>query len=267
VKGLAFVLALGALLLSCLEFWERTRKDLERARLLRDEIAAQLEAGIARAREDGAPPSEAELTASRSAARALAQEAAALQAEWFGDAARAADWLLPRAARPSDDPVAAERDRIAQALLALPAELKAWPGITFGRLGLVVPSLTDSFPTEPAVLADQAERAAAVRHLLASLRSVGPVRIGDASLQRDPAGRLLLRLEVDAAPSDAVALHGKFLASSDDAPPRRLERSELARLAPDAWENATKTLPAPPVRLKITASFERPGPVAAATRR
>ncbi len=257
MRSATFVLALAALAFTSVDFWQRTRPRLRQVRELQATLRSLLDEGIERAKREGAPPSEEEVASARKAARELEQEAAALRREWFADARRPSDYLLPRAARPSAESVGEERDRIAQALLALPPELKMFPGITLARLGVASPSLSEPFPSEPGFLAEQAERAAAVRHLLAALRSVAAARISDATLQRAHDGLLVLRLEADLALSDAVALYCGLLARGDAAAPNRLRRLELRRLPPSEWGLDAKSLPAPPVRLRLVVNFER----------
>jgi len=259
VKMGTFILALAALVFACVDFWQRTRPQLAEARRLRREMVALLDDGIQRTRRAGAPPSFTEIEAARATARILGQDAATMRKAWYADATNASEYLVPRAARgPAPVGLAVVRDRIVQALLALPADLKAWPGLSPARLGLFQPSLTEAFPTDPPELANQAERATAARHLVAALRAAGPVQVEDASLQRAPGSPLVLRLDALATANELVPLYEQLLAGSADAPPRALRKFQLERVAPKEWGQRAKELAAPPVRVSFVLAFDFP---------
>jgi hypothetical protein len=264
VRTGTFLLAIAALLFACVDFWQQTRTRLEDVRRLQKETAALLEEGIARARRAGAPPSLAELDAANTRARVLGQDSAALRSAWYADAVTAADYLVPRAARPPPVGLSAERERISQALLALPADLKAHPGLSAAELGLFQPSLSAAFPSDPGELANQAERAAAARVLVDALRAAGPVRVDDATLQRTPESGLVLRLDAVATMAEVVPLYEQLLAPSEDAPPRALKRFELTRIDPKDWGQRAKELAAPPVRVSFVLAFDFPSSIGAA---
>jgi hypothetical protein len=258
VRGAAFAFALAAAAFACADFWRRTRLELSLVRARRGELLAFFDESVSRAKRSGAPPAAAQLEAASASASALEQELSALRDEWYRGAGRPSDWLVPRAARAAMVAAGQERERVVLELVSLPADLKLLHGLSAARLGLLVPSLSEAFPSDARTLEDQSRRAVAARHLLAALRALGSVRVEHVALQGSPDAGLVLRLDALAALDDAVRLFEQLPAPSDDAPPRRLLRFSLVRLAPRDWGLQVRELPGPPVRVSIGLSFDFP---------
>jgi hypothetical protein len=266
MRSLAFVCALAAIVFTSVGFWTSGVRRLEELRDTRERTRQVVADALARAKKRGAPPSAAELDEARQLAASLRRDADEAEREWWRGAACASDYLVPLAARPPPSSLTETRDRIEQALVALPAELKSLEGVTAARLGLRVPSLVEPFPSDAATMEEQGERAVAARLLASALRAGGRFVVSDAALTHDPDRPLTLRLVFDAGVNDALALHERLLGASDDAPPRALDQFTLTRRDPRDWPTAAFELADPPVHVELALAFDFPAPRAGASR-
>ncbi len=258
MRALGFTLALAAVTWSCVDFWRATRPALGRCASLRQELRAALDDGTARVRAHGAPPNESEVEAARSMARSLEHERAEVVNAWFAGARRAADYLYPRVARPPPFDPTADRARLEQQLLTMPAELKAYPGVTSARFGLMTPSISGSLSNDSAQMAEQTQRAVAAAFFAVSVQGATPLLIDHATLIRPENGGLVLRVTTRAAIDQAIALFESLTGPTDVAPPRALLRFSIERVPPVEWALASTTLTAPPVRAEIALRFDFP---------